>query len=203
MNRVDLFMSMRYCTERDLLELRTKAYAFLDEKRIAHVAGCETEAVRLAEKYGADVCQAATAAILHDITKKLDLSNQLILCERYGIICDVFEKNNASLLHARTGACKALELFDIEQPVFDAIRWHTTGRPDMALLEKILYLADYIEPTRCFEGIDRLRKSAYENLDSALSLGLKMSIEDVRSRGYTLHPVSVEAYEYYKEKDHA
>ena len=196
-------MSMRYCTEKDLSELRTKAYAFLDEKRIAHVAGCETEAVRLAEKYGADVCQAATAAILHDITKKLDLSNQLILCERYGIICDVFEKNNASLLHAKTGAWKARELFDIEQPVFDAIWWHTTGRADMVLLEKILYLADYIEPTRSFEGIDLLREKAYEALDPALALGLKMSIEDVRSRGYTLHPVTEEAYEFYKEKEHA
>ena len=167
------------------------------------MAGCEQEAVRLAEKYGADICQAATAAILHDITKKLDLPNQLILCKRYGIICYEFETKNASLLHAKTGAWKARELFEIEKPVFDAIMWHTTGRPDMCLLEKIIYLADYIEPSRSFEGISLLREKAYEAIDPAMALGLKMSIEDIRARGYTLHPVSIEAYEFYKEKEHA
>ncbi len=196
-------MFKQYRTDRELSELRLKAYSFLDEKRIAHVDGCEREAVRLAERYGADVSQAATAAILHDITKKLDLPNQLILCKRYGIICDKFEMKNASLLHAKTGAWKARELFEIEQPVFDAILWHTTGKPDMSLLEKIIYLADYIEPTRRFEGITLLRERAYEALDSAMALGLKMSIEDIRTHGYTLHPVTAEAYEFYKEKNDA
>ena len=196
-------MSKQYRTDYELSELRLKAYSFLDEKRIAHVAGYEQEAVRLAEKYGADICQAATAAILHDITKKLDLPNQLILCKRYGIICDEFETKNASLLHAKTGAWKARELFEIEKPVFDAIMWHTTGRPDMCLLEKIIYLADYIEPSRSFEGISLLREKAYEAIDPAMALSLKMSIEDIRARGYTLHPVSIEAYEFYKEKEHA
>ncbi len=183
----------------DLPALRQAAYPYLKKKRIRHVEGCEKVAVKLAEQYGADPDKAAVAAILHDITKALDLSNQLILCDRYGIICDDIEKNSPSLLHSKTGACKARELFDIEQTVFDAIWWHTTGRPDMSLLEKIIYLADYIEPTRDFDGIGKLRKTAWADLDSAMALGLRMSMDDIKQRGFALHPITTEAYEYYKE----
>lgn len=186
-------------TARDLPVLRTAAYQFLKKKRVRHVQGCEKEAYAIALKYGADPVQAAVAAILHDITKALDLNDQLILCNRYGIICDDIEKNNPSLLHSKTGAHRARELFDIDQPVFDAIWWHTTGKPDMTLLEKVLYLADYIEPTRDFEGIEKLRRAVYTDIDRAMALGLKMSIEDVEQRGFPLHHNTEDAFEYYKE----
>ena len=186
-------------TAGDLPALRRAAYPYLKKNRVKHVRGCETEAYSLAQRYGADPLKASVAAILHDITKALDLTNQLILCDRYGIICDDIEKKSTSLLHSKTGACMARQLFDIEQSVFDAIWWHTTGRANMSHLEKILYLADYIEPTRDFDGIDILRKTAYVDLDAALALGLKMSIEDIRSKGFPLHHTTTEAYEYYKE----
>ena len=186
-------------TVRDLPALRAAAYPYLKKRRVRHVQGCESEAYAIALKYGADPVQASVAAILHDITKALDISNQLILCSRYGIICDDIEKNSPSLLHSKTGACRARELFDIDQTVFDAIWWHTTGRPDMSLLEKVIYLADYIEPTRDFAGIEKLRKAVYTNLDSAMALGLKMSIEDVEQRGFPLHHNTADAFEYYKE----
>ena len=191
-------MSVIY-NAKDLPSLREAAYAFLKKKRVSHVQGCEKEAVALAEKYGADPEKAAVAAILHDITKALDLRNQLILCDRYGIICDDIEKNSVSLLHSKTGAARARDLFDIEQSVYDAIWWHTTAKPEMSLLEKVIYMADYIEPTRDFEGIDKLRKAAARDLDSAMALGLKMSIIDIRSRGLPLHHNTADAYDYYKE----
>ena len=186
-----------YGARPELYWLREKAYAMLSPKRVAHVAGCEAEAVNLAMRWGEDSENAAEAGILHDITKKLVLSDQLILCRKYGIINDTAEEENVKLLHAKTGAALAKDLFNISSEVYDAIRWHTTGKPDMTLLEKIIYMADYIEPNRDFEGVDKLRKLAYEDLDKAMALGLEMSLEDIRSYGQEPYYATAEAYEWY------
>lgn len=187
-----------YDAKPELYWLRKKAYALLKSNRVAHVVGTESEAVKLAMKWGEDPENAAEAAILHDITKKLSLSEQLILCDKYGIMNDAVEEHNVKLLHAKTGAAMAKELFNISNEVYEAIRWHTTGKTDMTLLEKIIYMADYIEPNRDFEGVEKLRELAYENLDAAMALGLKMSLEDIRSYGQEPYIASVEAYEWYK-----
>lgn len=187
-----------YDAKPELYWLREKSYALLKPSRVAHVVGCESEAVKLAMKWGEDPENAAEAAILHDITKKLSLSEQLILCDKYGIINDTVEEHNVKLLHAKTGAAMAKELFNISNEVYEAIRWHTTGKTDMTLLEKIIYMADYIEPNRDFEGVEKLRELAYENLDAAMALGLKMSLEDIRSYGQEPYFASIEAYEWYK-----
>ena len=179
--------------------LRSNSYVFLDEKRIPHVMGCEEEAVRLAERWGADKGLAAEAAILHDITKKQKGPEQLILCEEYGIITDVDEKTNFKLLHSKTGAAFVRDKFGICDEVYSAIYWHTTGRENMTLLEKIIYMADYIEPTRTFEGVDELRRLAYENIDSAIVLGLQMSLEDLKQRNELPHANSVKALNWLKE----
>jgi len=184
----------------ELAWLRRKAYAYLSESRIAHVAGCESEAVMLAKRWGEDPETAATAGILHDITKKLDASQQLNLCDKYGIICDNAERSHPKLLHAKTGAALARELFGISDEIYGAIRWHTTGKPDMTQLEKIMYLADYIEPTRDFPGVDALRKLSYEDLDAAMALGLRMSLEEIRSRGEEPYKDTVEAYQWYSQE---
>ena len=140
--------------------LRERAYAYLKPKRIPHVAGCEQEASKLALRWGEDPGDAAEAGILHDITKKLSMDEQLILAEKYGIVFDKFERENIKLTHAITGAALSKELFGVPERIYSAIRWHTTGRADMTLLEKIIYIADYIEPTRDFEGVERLRELA-------------------------------------------
>ena len=189
-----------YAAKPDFPWLREQSYAYLSPKRIPHVQGCEWEAVRLAKRWGESEEDAAEAGILHDITKKLVLSEQLILSEKYGIINDTYETANVKLLHAKTGAALARDLFNISDRVYSAIRWHTTGKPDMTLLEKIIYMADYIEPNRDFPGVDRLRKLAYEDLDAAMALGLKMSLEDIRSYGAEPYEVTVSAYEWYKAK---
>ena len=184
----------------ELSWLREQAYAMLDERRIAHVAGCESEAIELARRWGEDPETAAEAGILHDITKRLSHEEQLNLCEKYAIICDSAERVTPKLLHAKTGAAVARERFGVRDAVYEAIRWHTTGKPDMTLLEKIIYLADYIEPTRDFPGVDTLRELAYEDLDRALLLGLQMTIEEVRSHGEEPYIDTLTACAWYEER---
>lgn len=186
-----------YAAKPQLDWLRERAYAYLKPKRIPHVAGCEQEAAQLARRWGEDPGDAAEAGILHDITKKLTMEEQLILAEKYGIVFDKFERENIKLTHAITGAELSRELFGVPDRIYSAIRWHTTGRADMTLLEKIIYIADYIEPTRDFEGVDELRRLAYEDIDSAMALGLKMSLEELRQSGIEPHGATVSALEWY------
>lgn len=181
----------------ELSWLRAKVMPYLTEKRIAHVLGCENEAVSLANRWGEDPERAAVAGILHDITKKLSAEEQLKLCEKYGIINDAAEVANPKLLHAKTGAAFARELFGIEDDIYGAIRWHTTGKPDMTLLEKIIYLADFVEPTRNFPGVEELRELCLEDIDAAMAKGLEMSLEFIRSGGAEPYKDSVEACEWY------
>ena len=188
-----------YGVRADFGWLRERAYEMLNPKRIPHVKGCEEEAVRLAGRWGADAELAAEAGILHDITKKLDLPEQLKLCERYGIIIDELERGNEKLLHSKTGAAVAENEFGSCREVVEAICWHTTGKPDMSLLEKIIYMADYIEPNRDFDGVEEMRRLAYEDLDAAMAMGLEMSLGDVVSRGKLPHENSVAALKWYKE----
>ena len=177
--------------------LRERAYKFLKPTRVPHVAGCEHEAVKLAGRWGEDTGDAAEAGILHDITKKLSMAEQLNLAEKYGIVFDALERQNLKLTHAITGAALSREVFGVTDEVYGAIRWHTTGRPDMTLLEKLIYLADYIEPTRDFEGVEPLRALAYEDIDAAMALGLKMSLEELKAGGIVPHSATVEALRWY------
>ena len=186
-----------YGAKPDFAWLREKAYAMLNPKRIPHVKGCEEEAVRLAAFWGEDTEEAAEAGILHDITKKLDLQGQLLLCRKYDIVIDALEARSDKLLHSKTGAAVAKHEFGVSDAVATAITWHTTGRPGMSRLEKILYLADYMEPTRDFEGVDELRRLCYEDLDRAMALGLAMSIGDLKARHREIHPMTEKAMVYY------
>lgn len=190
-----------YGAKPELTWLREKALDLLDEQRVAHVAGCESEAVSLARHWGEDPELAAEAAILHDITKRCSRDQQLQLCEKYGIMIDNSERENYRLLHARTGAAMARDLFGADETVCEAIRWHTTGKPDMTQFEKILYLADYIEPTRDFDGVDELRELAYEDLDRAMAKALGMTIDEIRCAGREVYIDTLEAHEWYNEKE--
>jgi len=190
-----------YDAKPELSWLRAQVEPMLSSKRLAHCAGCESEAVMLAMHWGEDPESAAEAGILHDITKKLSMDEQLILCEKYGIILSAAEKEHPRIVHAITGAELARALFGISDEVHGAIRWHTTGKPDMTRLEKIVYLADYIEPTRDFEGVEKLRELAYEDLDEAMELGLRMSLEDIHSRGEEPLEDTVEAYHWYSREN--
>ena len=177
-------------------ELRPIALSYLKPKRMPHVLGTEQEAVRLVRRYGGDETQARIAALLHDCTKKLDMAQQLALCERYGIMLDELEQKALKLLHSKTGAAIARDVFGVEDTVYDAILYHTTGKPDMTRLEKIIYLADYIEPTRDFPGVDELRKTVYEDMDKGLLMGLTMTIQEMEEMGNPVHHLTRDARDY-------
>ena len=184
----------------DLEDLRCVALSMLDPRRIPHVLGTEETAAALALRWGADEESARRAALLHDCTKKFDKELQLALCRQYGIEPDAAERREGKLLHAITGAAVAYADFGVSGEVRDAIRWHTTGKADMTLLEKIIYLADYIEPTRNFGALKELRPLAYEDLDRAILRGLTIAVEDLSRKGMVLHPNSVRARDYLKGK---
>ena len=191
----------------------------LEEKRIPHVMGCREEAKRLALRWGADAEEAERAAILHDITKKLSIEEQLRLCAAYGIIPGIglktapartdedplepeeFARRYPSVLHAFSGAAAAWGEFGVSPAVRDAIMWHTTGKRRMTQLEKIIWLADYIEPTRTMSGVKKVRRLACEDLDAALRLAMGNSLEHVKARKGTPHPASLEALDDLTEKE--
>jgi len=174
-------------------QLRPVALSYLKHKRIPHVLGTEQEAVRLAERYGADVEKARVAALLHDCTKKLEMDEQKVLCARYDIELDPLEQTALKLLHAKTGAAVARDVFGVDDEIYTAIWWHTTGHARMTLLEKIIYLADYIEPSRDFPGVDKLRKVCYDSLDAGLALGLEMTVQEMKERGNPVHSATLAA----------
>ena len=152
-----------------------------NRKRVPHVIGCSDTAARLARKYGANETDAKRAGILHDVTKALNGEEQLKLSDQYAMILDNFERLNPKLLHAKTGAVIAERVFGENPAVCDAIRWHTTGKADMTILEKIIYIADYMEPNRSFEGVEKLRRVTEQDLDEAVYLGLTMTMEQLNA----------------------
>ena len=183
-------------------DLRAVSKSFLKAKRVRHVLGTEEEAVRLAKMYGVDEEDARVAALLHDCTKKLDMKEQLALCELFHLELDELEKVTLKLLHAKTGAAVARDLFGVKEEVYEAILWHTTGKADMTPLQKVIYLADYIEPNRKFPGVDTLRETVYRSMDAGLMMGLSMTIEEMNGYGTPIHTKTMEALEYLKGTYH-
>lgn len=168
-------------------QLRACSLSMVYAKRHKHILGVEETAVELAQRWGADPVAARKAGILHDCTKYLSLEEHLAICDAHGVELDELERKNDKLLHAKSGAALAREIYGQSDEVYWAIFWHTTGKADMSLLEKIVYLADYMEPNRDFEGVDKLRRLCYTDLDAALALGLDMSIGDLKARGVPIH----------------
>lgn len=172
----------------------------LKENRVAHVLGCRDAAVELARQYGENEVDAARAGLLHDITKALDGPLQLTLCSEYDILLSKFSQENPKTLHALTGSLVAEQVFGENQAVVAAIRYHTTGRPAMSRLEKILYLADYIEVNRNFPGVDRLRAAAHRSLDEGMLMGLEMTLSQLREQKRQISQNSIDAARYLREQ---
>ena len=118
---------------------------------------------------------------------------QLTLFSEYGTMLSDFGKKYPRTLHALTGALVAERIFGENEAVVNAIRHHTTGKADMSLLEKIIYVADYMEPNRDFPGVDMLRQLAFSDIDAALKLGLEMTLEHLKHQGNEVSPESREA----------
>ncbi|MFR4978822.1 MAG: bis(5'-nucleosyl)-tetraphosphatase (symmetrical) YqeK, partial [Butyricicoccus sp.] len=177
------------CTELE----RQSILSRLSGYRYTHTLGCEKAARMLAEKFGGDVEKAGFAALLHDITKRLSKEEQLYLCDKYGIIaCDI-EKKEWKMLHGKTAAAIARAEYGADMETAEAIAYHTTGRANMTLLDKILYLADYIEETRDFDGVEPARRLAETSIDEALLYCFDHSLYDLLVRGKLIHPDTMAA----------
>ena len=181
-------------------QLEAVVLRLLNPNRVNHVLGCRDTAVELAKRWGANETDAARAGLLHDITKALDGPLQLTLCREYGTILDEFGYKYPKTLHALTGSLVAQRIFGENENVGSAICHHTTGRADMTLLEKIIYVADYMEPCRNFPGVENLRRLAYLDIDSALKLGLEMTLEHLARQGNEVSPETREALTWLEQK---
>lgn len=175
-------------------EMREKLKTAVNPRRYKHVLGVEETAVKMAERYGVDVDKARTAALLHDCAKDFDDGALLAMAENHNLPIDAVSRQAPQLLHGPAGAIVARAEYGVsDQEIFDAITYHTTGRPEMSALEKIIYLADYIEPGRNFPGIAPIRQAAMENLNRGVYLALTHTIAYVLQNDGLVDPLSVAA----------
>ena len=183
-------------------KIRKKMEKTLDPKRYEHTLGVAYTASALAMRYQEDMNKALVAGLLHDCAKCMDNEKKLHICQKHHIPVTDIEKKNPYLLHAKVGRHVAKKQFHIhDKDILNAILNHTTGRPGMSPLEKIVFIADYIEPNReKFEGLEEARRLAYLDLDMAMRYILEETIAFVKQRGRLLHPLSLEALEYYKNR---
>lgn len=168
-------------------EMRESILRRLKGYRLRHTLGCEKAAVQLARQYGEDVEKCAAGALLHDITKGLSPEEQLYLCEKYSIIPIDIEIEEPKILHGKTAAQIARLEYGVPADVAAAIACHTTGRGEMTKLDKILYLADFVEETRRFDGVDKARALCKTSLDSAMLYCLDFSIRELLERKKKIH----------------
>ncbi len=177
-------------------ELEAEVISLLNPNRVAHVLGCRDAAIELARLYGENEVDAARAGLLHDITKAIDGPLQLTLCAEYGMILDKFSQEYPKTLHALTGSLVAERIFGENEAVVSAICHHTTGRANMTTLEKIIYIADYIEANRDFPGVEEMRQAAKRSLDETMRMGLESAVAHVRRQGQALAPATLEALQW-------
>jgi len=175
-------------------DIREKVKQLLPDKRFLHTQGVADTAAELAEHYGVDAEKAKLAGILHDCAKEVSREQAIEIFKKFGLVIDDISLNNPKLLHGPVGACMAqyeLGIDDIQ--ILDAIWFHTTAKSNMNILTKIIYIADFIEPNRNYEGVDALRKLAYEDINSAIIVALGSVTKKVIDLGGLVHPDSIHA----------
>lgn len=175
----------------------------LNYKRFVHTLAVAGTAASLAMCYGADIEKAEIAGLLHDCAKCLDVRKMQRLCEKAGLEISPYERSSGSLLHSKAGSVLAAEKYGVTDPdLLNAIRYHTTGRPGMSLLKKIIFVADYIEPGRfSAKNLPLVRKMAFADIDEALLKILYDTLVYLNSTGNTVDPMTQKTYDYYKRLD--
>ncbi|MBQ7433725.1 MAG: bis(5'-nucleosyl)-tetraphosphatase (symmetrical) YqeK [Lachnospiraceae bacterium] len=182
------------------IEIRKKLKKKLDTARYEHTLGVAYTAACLAMRYGADIQKAEVAGLLHDCAKCIPDEEKLQKCEKHHLPISDAERKNPSLLHAKLGAYYARQKYGItDEEILGAITWHTTGRPEMTLLEEIVFIADYIEPDRDrAPNLEEIRTLAFTDLKTAVGAVLAGTLAYVGKRQDALDETTVAAYEYYK-----
>lgn len=188
--------------EYDLQLLQKQMKEELSEDRFEHTLGVMYTAESLAMRYGIDMTKVAVAGLLHDCAKCIPNSQKIRLCKKHGIEVTENEEKNPSLLHAKLGALLAQKAYGVDDPeILSAIRWHTTGKPDMTMLEMIIYMADYIEPNRDkAPNLREIRKLSFENLEEALYQVLEGTLSYLSSRPDSIDPMTQLSFDFYKWK---
>lgn len=167
----------------------------LDDYRFYHSMCVADEARRLAEKYGADYERAYLAGLLHDITKNASQEEHLQIFSQFGIMLNDIEKNAKKLWHAISGAAYIKHVLKIDDAeVISAVRYHTTAKSDMTLLEKIIYLADFTSIDRDYDDVSVIRQYVDESLDKAFIYALQYSICDLVNNKKCVHFDTIAAY---------
>lgn len=175
-------------------EMKSRLEKTLDAGRYLHSIGVMNEAVKLALHYNIDVKKAEIAGLLHDCAKYVRGDEAAAMLKNAEIIPDSIQKRSPSLFHSMLGPYVARKYYGVtDKDILDAIYWHTTGRAGMTLLEKIIFVADFIEGSRNFDGVDEARKAAYQNLDKCVLICADLTIKHVLSGNKLLHPFTVDA----------
>lgn len=174
----------------DIKEIETDLSNKLSKKRFIHTLGVVNSAMYLAQKYGANIEDAHLAALLHDCAKEIPLLEMRDLVA--DLPCDQDMLHSGALLHGLAGMVLANTQYGVTNPdILEAIRVHTTGKENMSKLDKIIFLADYIEPNRKFPGVNDIRLAAEQSLDAGVLCGFDMTIRHLIDRGDSIYPLTI------------
>ncbi|MBQ3585063.1 MAG: bis(5'-nucleosyl)-tetraphosphatase (symmetrical) YqeK [Lachnospiraceae bacterium] len=186
---------------KNLKNIKKDLKSSLDKDRYQHTLGVSYTAMCLAMKYEVDLEKAEVAGLLHDCAKCISDEKKLKKCLEHNINISEIEKEQPYLLHAKLGAFIAMEKYGIhDRDIINAILKHTTGSCDMTMLEKIIYVADYIEPNRKkAKNLPVIRKMAFEDIDLALYTIMKDTVEYLKVKNTKIDNTTLKAYEYYKK----
>jgi len=184
--------------EKMISRLKTK----INEKRMEHSLGVEYTAACMAMVHGADVEKARIAGLLHDCAKGLPTKEKLEKARKHGLPVSKYEEKNPDMLHAKLGAFYARYKYDVmDEDILDAICYHTTGRPNMTLLEKIIFVADYIEPNRkTLKEMEEIRREAFTDLDKCVVHILKNTLDYLENAVGDMDYMTQMTYNYYINK---
>lgn len=187
----------------DIRDIKKELEHDLDSKRYEHTLSVAYTAACLAMRYGYDMEKAYITGLLHDCAKCMSNKDKIEYCEKHDIPITEVEQDNPSLLHAKVGAEMSRRKFDIEDPeIYQAILYHTTGHPHMSLLDKIIYISDYMEPHRDeAPNLDLVRKQVFVDIDQALLTILKDSVAYLDKSDKTVDPMTMETYLYYVKQE--
>lgn len=186
--------------DKTIQKIRKKIKKSMDESRYIHTLGVMYTASAMAMAQGVDPYQAQLAGLLHDCAKCIPDKQKIHLCEKHDIMLTSYELENPKLIHAKLGAYLAWSEYGIEDPeIRSAIRYHTTGCPNMTLLERIIYIADYIEPNRALlPNFPEIRRLAFLDIDAAMYRILEDSLSYLSGKNSAIDPMTEATYNYYK-----
>lgn len=166
----------------------------LSEKRFCHSLNVAKSAAALADRYGADREKAYTAGILHDIMKDTEPRKQLQIIENSGIIFGTIDRAEPKLWHAKAGAAYVRDQLGVEGDIVAAIACHTTAKAGMTILDKVLFLADFISEDRDYDGVEQMRAATGRSMEEGMDIALSFSIVDLVERRKAVHPDTLDAY---------